>query len=306
MLFRSYVNFVDSFDKPVYAVDNDRNSANFGKTSTTEIVKVIKRDHAGNPIHEAKKDASGNILYLGYDTVDGKKTEIEVLESDAKAVKEVASECWISPLNNVEYHLRSVDTVNGLAYWDNLDSNTQVTGYLNVDGTVMTASPSLTTLPTVHYSSANNTSYFNVLTPIKNKVSYTSPEYKVFKQNLFSYFNQNFNQVMDDNNYTADDAFYEIVESAYARYLYVVEAEAEILAGNAVWDVTEQNNIDKYVYTQIDTKLEELFSEISTEFGKIFPNVSTEEPSTETTYPTQSQEEQETVRDTVEIGRAHV
>lgn len=132
-------------------------------------------------------------------------------------------------------------------------------------------------------------------------VTYTTPKKDIYKRDLVEYVNLN-SASLSQQYFDAEEMYKAAVDMLVNTELIINEVDALIDAGLIEWGLTEENAIKKRIYSAIDTSMMTIKNQILDEHGE--EGISTDgdsEFSTDTTYPTKPEEEQEDdVKDTEE------
>lgn len=132
-------------------------------------------------------------------------------------------------------------------------------------------------------------------------VTYTTPKKDIYKRDLVEYVNLN-SASLSQQYFDAEGMYKAAVDMLVNTELIINEVDALIDAGLIEWGLTEENAIKKRIYSAIDTSMMTIKNQILDEHGE--EGISTDgdsEFSTDTTYPTKPEEEQEDdVKDTEE------
>ncbi len=150
-------------------------------------------------------------------------------------------------------------------------------------------------------------------------IAFKSDKKDIYKYELISYFNQNAQNLIENQNMTVEAAVNACMENLITQELIFVEAdrmiafkeiewrdgEIEVLGENGeletVTDYTDYNRIKELVYDAIDSSLTTIRNEILSERGDDLPTVEDATVDSETTYPVREEKEEEsdeTVRET--------
>lgn len=289
-----YEDYTDPAGNKVYAIDEDPNSVNYGKP-TAETVKSVKRTHDGEPIHKAKKDGS-DVLYLGYEKNDDGTYDyqrpVEVKKGDERIFVEKDGKNndnhFVEPESGEEYEfIRYIDNGSSkYAEWKSVSDGVLYAGDITVDGVTSTTANKAPNykdfFPTVTYigASGGNTANWewNEYTPIYETATGKTEGEVFYKTTMINYFDQYAYSMVTEQGYTVEECFDEFIEMLYTSYLTGVEADiyragGYIENGYNGWGVTEWNTVNKSIYDQIDTTLEDLYAEISSDYDQIWPDI---------------------------------
>lgn len=289
-----YEDYTDPDGNKVYAINEDPDSADYGKT-TTETVKAVKRTHDGEPIHKAKKDGD-EVLYIGYEkTAEGAydyTRPVEVKQNDPRIYAEKDGKNndnhYVEPESGEEYEfVRYCDNgTNKYAEWKHVSDGVLYAGDIVVDGnesnTASGAANYRSFFPTVTYytatggRSANWEWYENI--PVYETATAMTEGEVFYKTTMIDYFDQYAYSMVTEEGYTVEECFDEFVEMLYTSYLTGVEADiyragGYIENGYNGWGVTEWNNVNRSIYDQIDMTLEDLYEEISSDYDQTWPDI---------------------------------
>ena len=292
-----YTDYLDLNGNPVYALDEDPSSASFGK-ATRETVKTVKRDHNGDPIYETKKDASGNLLFIGYEYKDesGNTTYSakEVLKSDASALKITTSdEYYINPETGDEYKFLGISSTTGQAYWRNLHQKQDVLGSAQDRNNAVVQGDA--SVPLIKYDSARileNYFSYEINRPVVKTDIFHYEGDQYFKQDLIAQFDQTGKTYSEEEGMNIDKVFDRIVKNMYSEFIYVLEAEVMVKEGKTDYGVTEENKVNQQIYSVIDSRLNTIYGELASKIGQSVPTISAKTDS-EPTYPKKGEEQQD-------------
>lgn len=150
-------------------------------------------------------------------------------------------------------------------------------------------------------------------------IAFKSDKKDIYKYELVSYFNQNAQDLIQNQNKTVEAAVNACMENLITQELIFIEAdrmiafkeiewrdgEIEILGDDGeletVTDYTDYNRIKELVYDAIDSSLTTIRNEILSERGDDLPAVDSATVDNETTYPVKEDEKaenDETIRET--------
>lgn len=294
------VDYEDSYGNKVYEIDTDPSSEKYGET-TDEVVSAVKRDHNGDPIHVPATSESGEILYEENVTVeDGKNRDNHFIvyenNPDYKEGDDIGRK-----FTATEYRFDGVVTRSGgeYAHWINLDDGSSAYGKVsfgeNDDPATEEADDAFPTVEYVKVGDNFDTSrdLWEWHEPvIVYETAHAETEAETFyKDTVIDYFESSGYSLYNDSGYTIDKVFDEAVKQLYTRYLSLAEAEKAIMSGDVEWGVPQRNEVEKSVYDQIDTALEQLYTEIANEFGESYPSISEGSDDESADYPTPPEEE---------------
>lgn len=295
---------LDGMGRPTADIAAVRASAEFGKTSTTEIVKTVRRTHDGQAIHKAKL-SNGKVLYVGHDA-DGNRFEVEEGSADWQSKcdsQRTDNRYFVEPKTGTEYRFVS-PVSNGAAraaQWQRVSDGVIAYGNLDTDGTANLGNYASDAafsadLPTVYYTEADGKFAWIEHTPVYEQATHTSKKEEFFKTTMIAYFENYASGLVDDGYKNVDDIFNRFIRTFYTGYLTRVEAEAAALSGDVVWGVTEINAVNRAIYSGVDTALTSIYAEIAADHESTVPEV-TDATEPEATYPTPDQEEKEDDKD---------
>lgn len=312
------VDYEDPYGNPVYEINNDPSSADFGKTTNT-VVSAVLRDHDGYPIHVPATNAAGEMLYVGYEKgSDGldytrpietgvtKDSDNIFVDIDGKNrdgyfviyTKNDNADDVSRSYTATEYRFDGLIYTDSARYalWTSVKDGTTKAGDVTVNGIPSTTASGAANydaeLPVVEYTMsgiAPDAKHDTWEWEENVHVSVTataSTRYEAFyKETLVSTFNSNGYTLYNSDGYTIDECFDEFIEQLYTQYLTYAEAEMAVSGGYVEWGVPEMNQVNKQIYDQIDTALETLYEEVAEDFGYVYPGIEEGENESGTTYP---------------------
>ncbi len=281
------------------SVDYDRSSDTFGEKVTEYKVQTVKRTHDGDAIRYAKTNEAGDVLYLG-ENEDGDPIQVEIADDRAYAEQDsdgyylVPAVRGSSVYNGEEYEYVGTreSGTDAAALWRRVSDGEYVYGALagkdhsDFDDADL---PFVNELPEVTVRDSGTVTWTEYQTASET-ATFDSAKEEFFKVTMQTYFENYAQSMITDEGKTVDEVFDEFIKNFYLSYLTGVEADAAIRSGDAVWGLTEINEVNKTIYDGVDTALSGIYEEIAGDFDQTWPSA-TEETESDTTYPTPEDED---------------
>lgn len=128
------------------------------------------------------------------------------------------------------------------------------------------------------------------ITDTRGDKTFTSETKNIYKSELNSSLNSNYDNLVTQQGMTLKAATEYIIESLITNRLLSIEAERLLYFGDIEWGMKEANTVKKNIYATVDAQLETIKADVVADLDETIPETIAPETS-ETTYPVRETEE---------------